>query len=52
MDDLIFCVGMLFRNKKQLKDALKNASIKDRVNILIKKNDKLRLRAVCKEGCE
>ena len=31
---------------------MKNASIKDRVNILVKKNDKLRLRAVCKQGCE
>ena len=52
MDNLIFCLGILFANKKQLKDAVKNASIKDRVNIMFKKNDKIRLRAVCHGGCE
>ena len=31
---------------------MKNASIKDRVNILFKKNEKIRLRAVCQKGCE
>ena len=52
MDNPIFCLGMLFANKKQLKDVVKNASIKDRVNIMFKKNDKIRLRVVCHGGCE
>ena len=43
---------MLFANKKQLKDAVKNASIKDKVNIMFKKNVKIRLRAVCHGWCE
>ena len=47
MDNPIFCVGKLFSNKKQLKDAIKNANIKDMVNILFKKNDKIRLKVVC-----
>ena len=31
---------------------MKNASIKDRVNIMFKKNDKIRLRVVYHSGCE
>ena len=43
---------MLFANKKQLKDVVKNVSIKDMVNIMFKKNDKIRLKVVCHCGCE
>ncbi|KAL4289626.1 hypothetical protein GQ457_14G018530 [Hibiscus cannabinus] len=52
MDDPIFSVGMLFADKKQLKVAVKNVSIKDRVNVVVKKDDKIRFRVVCKEGCD
>ncbi|XVF44980.1 hypothetical protein PTKIN_Ptkin02bG0168300 [Pterospermum kingtungense] len=62
MNDPIFCVGMLFTSKQQLRDAIKNAVIKDsdstlcpasdRVNIQLKKNDKIRLRAVCNASCK
>ena len=52
MDNPIFCLGMLFANKKQLKDVVKNVNIKDMVNIMFKKNDKIRLKVVCHCGCE
>ncbi|KAK8988249.1 hypothetical protein V6N11_023724 [Hibiscus sabdariffa] len=44
MDDPIFSVGMLFADKKQLKVAVKNVSIKDRVNVVVKKDDKISCR--------
>ena len=31
---------------------MKNVNIKDRVNIMFKKNNKIRLRAICQGGCE
>ncbi|XVF48500.1 hypothetical protein PTKIN_Ptkin03bG0195400 [Pterospermum kingtungense] len=52
MDDPIFCVDMLFTSKQQLEDTIKNAIIKDKVNIQMLKNDKIRLRAVCTSPCK
>ncbi|CAH9058684.1 unnamed protein product [Cuscuta epithymum] len=43
---------MLFSSKQVLKSAIKNVAIKDRVQIKFQKNDKVRLRVVCKPGCE
>ncbi|KAK8683005.1 hypothetical protein V6N13_039081 [Hibiscus sabdariffa] len=42
MDDPIFSVGMLFVDKKELKVVVKNVSIKDRVYVVVKKDDKIR----------
>lgn len=51
LDDPIFFVGMLFTNRKLLKDAINNVVIKDMVNIHLVKNDKGRLMVVCVKPC-
>ncbi|PPR98599.1 hypothetical protein GOBAR_AA22063 [Gossypium barbadense] len=46
MDHPIFSIGMLLPDKKQLK-----ATREDRVNVILKKDGKLRVRVVCKDAC-
>ncbi|KAL3513621.1 hypothetical protein ACH5RR_026338 [Cinchona calisaya] len=52
MENPKFEVGLMFTSKKQFKDAMDSYSIKWGKNHAFKKNDKTRLRAVCKvEKC-
>jgi MuDR family transposase/MULE transposase domain len=47
-----FTLGMIFSSKSEFRDAVKEYGIKNRVNIKFYKNDKKRMGARCKEGCE
>ncbi|TQD99513.1 hypothetical protein C1H46_014849 [Malus baccata] len=46
-----FCMGMLFPNKQQLKEAIVYYTVKNGRNVWFKKNDKERIRAICMKGC-
>ncbi|KAK8689666.1 hypothetical protein V6N13_088379 [Hibiscus sabdariffa] len=46
-----FVKGLVFSNRTVLKEAIKQYGRVERVEIKLKKNDKRRLQAVCKEGC-
>ncbi|XP_020087512.1 uncharacterized protein LOC109709617 [Ananas comosus] len=52
MKDLEFQVGMRFQSFNELKEAIRQYSINNRFKIKFAKNDKRRVRAVCKEGCD
>uniref|UniRef100_A0A6V7QX45 SWIM-type domain-containing protein n=1 Tax=Ananas comosus var. bracteatus TaxID=296719 RepID=A0A6V7QX45_ANACO len=46
-----FGIGMLFASMKEFRQAIREYSIKNRYNIKLVKNEKDKVRAVCKEGC-
>ena len=43
--------GMLFSNGEVLKEAIRQYGIKNRYNLKLEKNDKKRVKVVCKVGC-
>ena len=51
MDNPVFKVGMAFSDVKELRLALTAYSVRNRVKIHKPRNEKIRLDAVCKEGC-
>ena len=47
-----FAVNMCFRGKDELKDAIERYALKMKINIKYKRNEKKRIRAVCRwKGC-
>ncbi|KAL4376245.1 hypothetical protein GQ457_02G030690 [Hibiscus cannabinus] len=46
-----FVKGLVFPNRTVLKEAIKQYGRVNRVEVKLKKNDKRRLQAICKEGC-
>jgi hypothetical protein len=51
MDNPVFKVGMAFADVKELRSALTTYNVRNRVKINKPRNEKIRLEAVCKEGC-
>ena len=51
MKSPLFRVGMVFADVVELRTALKAYSIRNKVQIKKVKNDKIRLEAVCQDGC-
>ncbi|KAM7510789.1 hypothetical protein LguiB_009664 [Lonicera macranthoides] len=51
MSDPVFKLGMIFKDRKEVKEAIKVYSIKHGKEIKFKKNESSRIRAVCRDGC-
>ncbi|KAK8697017.1 hypothetical protein V6N13_113181 [Hibiscus sabdariffa] len=51
MDNPELKVGMVFTDREVLKEAINNYSLQNKYKIMLKFNDKRRVKAVCKPGC-
>ncbi|KAE8681300.1 hypothetical protein F3Y22_tig00111331pilonHSYRG00096 [Hibiscus syriacus] len=51
MENPQFKVGMNFGDKLKFKEAVRQYGIKNKVDIIFKRTDSVRVHAVCKEGC-
>ena len=51
MANPVFKLWMIFKSHKEVKEAVKSYSIKHGKEIKFKKNESIRVRAVCKDGC-
>ena len=51
MRDPHFKKGILFSNGEVLKEAIGQYGIKNKYNLKLERNDKKRVKAVCKIGC-
>lgn len=51
MDNPSFSVGMVFASVEMLRKAITQYSVKNRVEIKMPRNDRIRVRAHCAEGC-